>query len=77
MTEFAPTPVIILKFRTEKEMRVSFRKILLGNRCYNRTHVSVSLSVFSPLRARSGVARLVSAFQCISPRQETNLLIFF
>ena len=36
MVEFAPTPVIIVKFRTEKEVRVSFRKIL---------HVSVSLSI--------------------------------
>ena len=31
--ELGPTPVIIVKIRTEKEMRVSFRKILLDKRC--------------------------------------------
>ena len=30
MIELAPNQVIIVKLRTEKEMRVSFRKILLG-----------------------------------------------
>ena len=32
---------------------------------------------FSSLRARSGVAGLVFAFQCMSRRHKTNLLIFF
>ena len=46
MVEFAPTPVIIVKFRTEKEMRISFRKILLDNRCtQRRSWTSVSVSV--------------------------------
>ena len=56
--------VIIVKFRTEKELRVSFRNILLDNRCKNRTHVSISLSIF--IFARSRVAGFVSAFQCTS-----------
>ena len=46
MVEIAPTPVIKVKFRTENEMRVSLRKILLDNRCYDRTPVSTSLSIF-------------------------------
>ena len=33
MLEFAPTPVIMLTFRTEKEMLVSFSKIPLDKRC--------------------------------------------
>ena len=32
MVEFAPTPVFIVKSRTEKEMRVSLRKILPDKR---------------------------------------------
>ena len=34
MVEFAITPVIIIvQVRTEKEMQVSFRRILVDNRC--------------------------------------------
>ena len=34
MVEFAPIPVIIVKFRNEKEMQVFSRKILRDNRSY-------------------------------------------
>ena len=41
MMEFAATPIIIVKFRTEKEMRVSFR----DNKFYNRMCPSVCLFI--------------------------------
>ena len=46
MVEFSPIPIIRVKLRTEKEMRSSFLKRVLVNRCAQRsswTSVCVSM----------------------------------